>query len=97
VYAIAVSLAFEAGEPEVRFTDTTLVEVFRSLSVPADGLEHLRSRVGTDTMDVVLFLRAGGVAEATAAAVRLCDRVLDVEPVLRGWTVKQCAQVEIPR
>lgn len=97
MYAIAVSLAFEAGKPETRLTDTTLVEVFRSLSTTSDGLEHLRARVGAVTMDIVLFLRAAGVSDATTAALRLCAHVLDVEPALRGWTIKHCAQVEIRR
>jgi hypothetical protein len=96
VYAIAVSLALESGEPEDQLTGGTLVAVFRSLSAPSDGLEHLRARAGTDAIDIVLFLRATGVPEATAAALRLTEHVLDVEPALRGWTVKHCAQVEIP-
>jgi hypothetical protein len=97
VFAIAVALASQAGRQQGSLTDSTLVEVFRSLSRTSDGLEHLRARVGTDTMDIVLFLRACGVTEASAAAIRLCEYVLATAPALAGWTVTQCAPVEIPR
>ena len=96
MYAIAVSLALEVGEPAV-LTDDALAEVFRSLSVPSDGLEHLRTRVGADVIELGLVLRATGIPEAAAAALRLCEHVLGMEPALSGWTVAQCAQVEIPR
>jgi hypothetical protein len=97
VFAIAVALASQAGRQQGSLTDSTLVEVFRSLSSSSDGLEHLRARVGIDTIDIVLFLRACGVAGASAAALKLCEHVLAMEPALAGWTVTQCAPVEIPR
>lgn len=95
MFAIAVSLTNGSGG-QSGFTDSTLVEVFRSLSCGSDGLEHLRARVGTGTMDVVLFLRAGGLPEARIAALRLCEHVLAEEPALVGWSVQDCAPVEIP-
>lgn len=96
MYAIAVSLAPAPGRQESQLTGDALVEVFRSLSAPSDGLEHLRARVAANAIDIVLFLRATGVPDATTAALRLSEHVLDIEPALRGWTVQQCAQVEIP-
>ncbi|GAA3427979.1 hypothetical protein ACWDTT_11045 [Streptosporangium sandarakinum] len=93
MYMVAASLTAPEGSPS---PDGTVVsDVFWSLALPEDGLEHLRLATHRPArVDLVVFLRAPGEQEATKAARRLCDRVIATSSVLSGWRVDAVAPVD---
>jgi len=58
-----------------------------ALSLPSDGLEHLRTRNGCGYIDLMLFLRGADHADALCRAYVLCRRLVIRSPKFRGWCV----------
>ena len=57
---------------------------------PEDGLEHVFAQQRPHRVDAVLFLASATIADARAAALRLCLRALRA-PALSGWRLAECA------
>ncbi|GIG60998.1 hypothetical protein Lfu02_53700 [Longispora fulva] len=78
-----VTLALVHPDP-AELEPSTVTEILWSHTTPADGVEHVRTRVRSDRYDIAVFLIADGEEQALATARDLCDRAVAASPILRS-------------
>lgn len=62
-----------------------LIDILWAHALPADGLEHIGSRICDDTADFVLFMKTDTPEQARGAVMGICRRTLAASSVLVDW------------
>jgi hypothetical protein len=87
MYAVGFVLSPARNDARNEVDTATLTDIFWSLTVPGDGLEHVHVSTVAGHLDITLFVQADGLLSAVRAARILCQRVVDLTPTLDGWAI----------
>lgn len=85
---VIVSLGPGAAAVREPVTGQLVTDVLWALATAADGVEHIAVRVGTERIDIGIFVRAGAQAPADQLAVGLVERAVRADSVLGGWNIE---------
>jgi hypothetical protein len=66
-------------------TNDVVADLIWVHTVPADGLEHVRARVGAGRVDIIFFLRFDTQEGAESSAREICRRVVSSTSIFAGW------------
>jgi hypothetical protein len=86
-----VRIGLTRGEGGERWSlpGTAVADLVWVHSTREEGVEHLRARAGPDEIDIVLFLCVPKANSAEETAARICSRVVECVPALRGWSLQE--------
>ncbi|MBF9133309.1 hypothetical protein I0C86_30740 [Plantactinospora sp. S1510] len=87
MYAVAFTLRQARDGARAGADAATLTDVFWSLAMACDNLEHVHVSTVAGQIEVTLFVQAGDQMGAEHAALALCRRVVDRTPLLAGWAI----------
>ncbi|MFI6843207.1 hypothetical protein OG535_10435 [Kitasatospora sp. NBC_00085] len=64
-----------------------LKDVLWAHADPCGGLEHVQSRAGRDSIDLVVFTSGGSGDDAPAHSLAMCSAALSCSPAFQSWRV----------
>ncbi|MEV4411634.1 hypothetical protein [Catellatospora sp. NPDC049609] len=74
--------------PGQRITESVATDLIWSYAQENDAVEHVRVRIGTDLMTVVLFIRSADEKAARESAANVVRRAMKA-PALQGWRINE--------
>jgi hypothetical protein len=87
MFAVGFTLTPAREGLDEELDSTVVADIFWSLALSGDGLEHIHVDPNAGHLEITLFVMAGDRDSADHAALNLCRRVLNLTPTLAGWEV----------
>jgi hypothetical protein len=81
--------------PALSISESALVDVIWAAARPADAIEHISVRSDEWTIFVGLFTGSDAAAAPDRVADGLMERVREMSPLLRSWTVAGAQNVRL--
>jgi hypothetical protein len=97
MYPVTISIGGDLFRSTASPDPAGLVEILWAHALPGDGLEHIAKRVAGGTVDITLFVKAGGPESAYQAAIRICQSAINTCPTLADWRLVEAKRIILLR